>query len=162
MESRRRFDSPDTCELSVPLKFGISPDGRPLNSVEELPDLPLPKKVVVTEGFLCVDGWILRVWPIGRATLKWVSRQAGRWCQNDQSPENQAQVMGVIDPVPRGAGYCQLLQKQGLRKLLEEALKLLDCSCTHSCRACLKGYENQQQWDILRREPVLERIQHHF
>ena len=97
MESRRRFESPKTSESCVPLPFGISPNGRPLNSVEELPDLPLPKKVVVTEDFLCVDGWILRVWPIGRATLKWVSRQAGRWCQNDQSPENKAQVTGMIE-----------------------------------------------------------------
>jgi len=97
MDNRRRFASAAKALSDVPIPFGISPDGRPLNSVEELPDLPLPKKVVVTEDFLCVDGWILRVWPIGRATLKWVSRQAGRWCQNDQSPENKAQVTGMIE-----------------------------------------------------------------
>jgi len=68
----------------------------------------------------------------------------------------------LFDAVPGGAGYCQLLQKQGIRKLLEEAIKLLKCPCTHSCRACLKAYENQQHWDILRREPVLDWLKPHF
>lgn len=65
----------------------------------------------------------------------------------------------LFDAVPGGAGYCQLLLKLGMRKLLEEAIEVLRCSCTHSCRACLKAYENQQHWDLLRREPVLEWIE---
>jgi hypothetical protein len=65
----------------------------------------------------------------------------------------------LFDAVPGGAGYCQLLLKLGMHRLLEQAIQILRCSCTHSCRACLRAYENQQHWDLLRREPVLEWLQ---
>jgi len=81
------------------LPIAISPSGRRINSVEELPELPLPKKVIVDGDALRVDEWIFRLWPIGRRTLGWLGQQAGRWCHDDPSPENKAQVTGVIDAI---------------------------------------------------------------
>jgi len=34
---------------------------------------------------------------MGKETLDWLARQAGRWAEEDPSPENRAQVVGVID-----------------------------------------------------------------
>jgi len=49
MARRRRSPQNDS---GIPLPLGVSPDGSPLNSVEELPELPLPKKVIVGgDGF---------------------------------------------------------------------------------------------------------------
>ncbi|TSA32867.1 MAG: hypothetical protein D4R65_08695 [Verrucomicrobiaceae bacterium] len=79
--------------------MGVSPDGDLLNSVEELPELPLPKKVIVGGDAMRVDGWIFRVWPIGKRTLDWLGRQATRWYTDDPSPENKAQVNGVIEAI---------------------------------------------------------------
>ena len=97
MESRRRFDSPNTGELDVPRPLGRYPDGRQIDSVEELPDLPLPKKLIVGGDALWVDGWVFRVWPMGKETVDWLARQAGRWAEEDPSPENRAQVNGVVE-----------------------------------------------------------------
>lgn len=96
MRNRQRFDSPDN-EADVPLPLGISPEGKPINSVEDLPDLPLPKKVSVGGDAMWVDGWIFRVYPMGRKTMDWLARQADRWVKEDPSPENKAQINGVID-----------------------------------------------------------------
>lgn len=99
MARRRRSTSSNADDSGIPLPLGVSPDGSPLNSVEELPDLPLPKKVIVGGDALRVDGWIFRVWPIGKRTLEWLGRQATRWHAADPSPENKAQVNGVIEAI---------------------------------------------------------------
>jgi hypothetical protein len=96
MARRRRSPQNDS---GIPLPLGVSPDGSPLNSVEELPELPLPKKVIVGGDALRVDGWIFRVCPIGKRTLEWLARQATRWHAEDPSPENKAQVNGVIEAI---------------------------------------------------------------
>ena len=95
----RRRRSPQKDDSGIPLPLGVSPDGQPINSVEELPELPLPKKVIVGGDALRVDGWIFRVWPIGKRTLDWLARQATRWLKEDPSPENKAQVNGVIEAI---------------------------------------------------------------
>jgi hypothetical protein len=81
--------------------FGVSPDGNLINSVEELPELPLPKKVIVGGDALWVDGWVFRVRPIGKRTLDWMGRQVWRWQEEDSSPENKAQVFGVLEALER-------------------------------------------------------------
>lgn len=86
-------------DSGIPLPLSVSPDGHLLNAVEELPELPLPKKVIVGGDAMRVDGWIFQVWPIGRRTLKWLARQATRWHEDDPSPENKAQVNGVLEAI---------------------------------------------------------------
>ena len=81
------------------LPIAISPSGRRIKSENKLPELPLPKMVIIRGDVLRVDGWIFRLWPIGRRTLGWLGQQAGRWCHDDPSPENKAQVTGVIDAI---------------------------------------------------------------
>jgi hypothetical protein len=64
----------------------------------------------------------------------------------------------LYDSVAGGAGYCQMLTDRfAMRDLLTNALEVLRCKaeCSHSCRTCLQGYENQFYWDKLNRKPVL-------
>jgi hypothetical protein len=81
------------------LPIAVSPSGRRIGPEGRLPDLPLPKKVVVGRDALWVDGWVFRIFPIGRKTLSWLACQVGAWCQKDPSPENKAQIMGVVEAV---------------------------------------------------------------
>ena len=91
----RSAELPDTGQ--VPTPFCTSPDGCPVNAVEELPDLPLPKKVIVGRESMQVDGWHFRIWPITRPHLEWLVRQACRWIEEDPSTENKAQISGVVE-----------------------------------------------------------------
>lgn len=93
----RHDQLPDTGQ--VPTPFCISPDDRPVNAVEELPSLLLPKKVIVGQKFMLVDGWHFRIWPITRPHLEWLVRQACRWREKDPSPENTAQINGVVEAI---------------------------------------------------------------
>lgn len=64
----------------------------------------------------------------------------------------------LYDSVAGGAGYCQMIMsRHSMRDLLESALDVLRCrdGCSHSCRTCLQGYENQLYWEKLNRKPVL-------
>jgi ATP-dependent helicase YprA (DUF1998 family) len=64
----------------------------------------------------------------------------------------------LYDSVAGGAGYCQMItSRHSMRDLLEKALGVLRCrdGCSHSCRTCLQGYENQIYWEKLNRKPVL-------
>jgi ATP-dependent helicase YprA (DUF1998 family) len=64
----------------------------------------------------------------------------------------------LYDSVAGGAGYCQMItSRHSIRNLFEKALGVLRCrdGCSHSCRTCLQGYENQLYWEKLNRKPVL-------
>ena len=93
----RRGELPDTGH--VPTPFCVSPDGSPVNAVEELPDLPLPKSVIIREAFMLVDGWHFRIWPITRPHLEWLVRQACHWREEDPSPENTEQISGMVEAI---------------------------------------------------------------
>jgi len=64
----------------------------------------------------------------------------------------------LYDTVPGGAGYCHMLvARHSVCALLRATLDALSCpaNCSHSCRACLQGYDNQMYWEKLTRRPVL-------
>jgi len=63
----------------------------------------------------------------------------------------------LYDSVAGGAGYCQMVMQHGLRAFLTTAVEVLECpvDCSHSCRTCLQGYDNQLYWEKFNRKPVL-------
>ena len=95
----RRRTSSRRKSNGVQFVFAVSPQGRCIHDMAEVPQLPLPRKVVVSEDVLHVDGWHICVWPIWRETMCWLANQAGRWAKDDPSPENKAQVTGIIDAI---------------------------------------------------------------
>ena len=77
--------------------MAISPVAVGIHREEQLPVLPLPKKIIVSQNVLRVDGWHIRFWPMGQKLMDWIGRQAAHWCRLDPSPANNEQVNGVID-----------------------------------------------------------------
>ena len=76
----------------------IAPDGTLLYHVRQLPDLPLPRHVVVRNGYLWVDGWFVRVCPISTPVLKWIHEQTARWATAGKSNDaHLAQILGIVD-----------------------------------------------------------------
>ena len=76
----------------------ITADGRLLYHVRQLPDLPLPKHVVVRNGYASADGWFIRVCPICTPVWKWVHDQSRHWATSDEGNEGHlAQVLGIVD-----------------------------------------------------------------
>jgi ATP-dependent helicase YprA (DUF1998 family) len=82
--------------------------------------------------------------------------------QRDLASTSRVRAFGypeivLYDSAAGGAGYCQLLQRHGLRAVLEQSIKKLACleDCTLSCRCCLRSYDNQLHWDQFNRKPVL-------
>ena len=65
------------------LLLAISPDGGLIHSEDHLPDLPLPKKVVVAKNVLHVDGWHIRFYPMRQKMLDWIDRSLTRWNKAD-------------------------------------------------------------------------------
>ncbi|MEI8310235.1 MAG: hypothetical protein WCH98_05710 [Verrucomicrobiota bacterium] len=96
---KRRSTASRIPPAGAELPIAVSPSGRRIGPEGRLPDLPLPKKVVVGRDALWVDGWVFRIFPIGRKTLSWFAYQVGAWCRKDPSPENKAQIMGVVEAV---------------------------------------------------------------
>ena len=79
------------------LLLAISPEGRRIYGEDQLPDLPPPKQVIVARNILHVDGWNIRFYPMRQKMLNWIDRSLARWSKADPSPENCAQVLGVLD-----------------------------------------------------------------
>ena len=95
--ARRRKTSSKASSPENGLPLAISPEGVGIHRAEHLPVLPLPKKVVVSENVLRVDGWHIRLWPMGQKFMDWFGRQVAHWYRLDPSPANKEQVIGEID-----------------------------------------------------------------
>lgn len=65
----------------------------------------------------------------------------------------------LYDQVAGGAGFVARLCEGGARStahLIDEAIRVLDCTCEASCGRCLQDYANQSWWDQFDRVPVRE------
>ena len=68
----------------------------------------------------------------------------------------------LYDQVAGGAGFVARLCEGGTRSaqhLIDEAIRVLDCTCDSSCGRCLQEYANQMWWDHFDRLPVREWLQ---
>ena len=75
----------------------LAPDGRHLCHLRQIPDLPAPSLVVVRGNYVCIDCWFIQIYPLLNPFLWWFSEQSNRWLKMDSSPENRAQIIGMID-----------------------------------------------------------------
>jgi len=64
---------------------------------EPLPDLPLPKKVVVDQGYLHIDDTAVCFWVISKNTIDWLGNQITKWQKEDPSEANRLQLVGIIE-----------------------------------------------------------------
>jgi hypothetical protein len=121
--------------------------------------IPLPANLRPEE----IDGWrdgfvrtLVEAVRLGAVSLLGIDQR--ELCGTARSRIFGYPEVVLYDSVAGGAGYCQMLTARfAMRDLLKNALEVLRCKaeCSHSCRTCLQGYENQIHWDKLNRKPVL-------
>jgi len=113
-------------------------------------DVPLNQREKWLEGFNRTLAEAVR-----RAASKMLDIEARELASTTRAlPFGYPEVV-LYDSVAGGAGYCQLVQRRGLRELLQATTQLLDCACDNSCRLCLRDYDNERFWDDFKRKPVL-------
>ena len=96
----KNFEPPFTrlkTDLRTAAPFGSSPDGYWIVSVEELPTLPIPQRVVVTREHIDIDGWIFPLSYISKSWLLWFQRTVHRWYGMDASNPNKLWLFGMVE-----------------------------------------------------------------
>jgi hypothetical protein len=83
------------------LFLGISPEGKPILSSEDLSALPFPRMMIVGPGHLNFDGWIICTSPCAKSILAWISSHADRWCKENPDPVVKSQVNEMITALER-------------------------------------------------------------
>lgn len=83
------------------LFLGISPEGKPILSSDDLPILPFPGRMIVGLGYLNFDGWIISTCPCSKSILGWISEHASRWCKENPDPVVKSQVNEMITALER-------------------------------------------------------------
>ena len=84
-------------DITTAEPFGRSPDGHWIVSVEELPELPIPKHVVVTGNFIEFDGWVFPLSYVSKSLLVWLQATFIRWGKEDESKRNKEWIQGIAD-----------------------------------------------------------------
>ena len=82
--------------------FGSSPDGHLIVSVEELPTLPIPQRVVVTRDAIEFDGWVFPLSYVSKSLLVWMQQSFLRWIKEDDSDQNKQWVEGIAEAFQDG------------------------------------------------------------
>jgi hypothetical protein len=86
-----------------PVPLGIDPAGAWIVTAEDLPALPIPRRVlVVTRQFIEIDCWVFPLCPVRRSLLVWLHQSFLRWIEQDGSARNKRWVEGIVDVVEKG------------------------------------------------------------
>ena len=86
-----------------PVPLGIDPDGGWIVTAEDLPTMPIPRRVVVvTRQFIEIDGWVFPLCTVRRSLLVWLRQSFLRWLEQDESARNKRWVEGIVDVVEKG------------------------------------------------------------
>jgi hypothetical protein len=82
--------------------FGRSPDGNWIVSADELPELPMPRRVRVTNEFLEIDDWVFPLSFVTKSLLIWLQASFYRWADEDESKRNREWLEGIFEAFQDG------------------------------------------------------------
>jgi hypothetical protein len=77
--------------------IGVKPDGGLILSFSDLPQLPIPSRVVVGRSFIDIDGWLIAYPDMRKGTLNWFRDRFLAWREVDPEEANRAWIMGMAD-----------------------------------------------------------------
>ena len=89
-------------DIKTSAPFGKSPDGHWIVSVEDLPTLPIPQRVVVTRDSIEFDGWVFPLDYVSRSLLVCMQESFLRWVKEDDSEKNREWVEGIAEAFQYG------------------------------------------------------------
>lgn len=84
-------------DITTAAPFGRSPDGQWIVSVEDLPELPIPKHAAVTKDFIEFDGWVFPLSYVSKSLLVWLQASFLRWMKEDESAQNREWIDGIVE-----------------------------------------------------------------
>ncbi len=76
--------------------LGLSPDGRWIMEIKDLPILSIPKQVDVTPERIQIDGWMFPMCHLTKSFLEWLRLSFLRWIEEDKSIRNREWVDGIV------------------------------------------------------------------
>lgn len=89
-------------DITTAVPFGLSPEGHWIVSAEDLPELPIPKHVVVTKDFIEIDGWVFPLSYVSKSLLVWLQASLLRWVKEDDSARNRQWIEGIFEAFQDG------------------------------------------------------------
>jgi len=84
--------------------YGQSPLGEWIYSVEDLPQLPLAKNVVIERDFIEIDGWLFPYSCVCESWLEWFQETMIRWVKSDDNKETEEFVNNMFQAFQDGIG----------------------------------------------------------
>lgn len=84
----------------VPL--GWNPAGGRIVSLKDLPELPIPQRVVITRMAMEIDGWVFPFSNVSKGILKWLQVTFVRWAKIDASVENKQWIEAILEAYEDG------------------------------------------------------------
>ena len=79
-----------------------SPDGHWIFSAQDLPELPIPRYVEVTNDFINIDGWVFPSSYVSKSMLVWLQPSLIRWTKEDASKRNREWIGGIAEAFQYG------------------------------------------------------------
>ena len=87
-------DRKQASSLGVP--FAWSPKGDLIFKASQLPILPIPSFIHVTNEYVEFDGWVFPIREIKKGAWIWITESISRWRKEDDSEENASWIRGII------------------------------------------------------------------
>ena len=89
-------------DIQTAAPFGWCPDGYWIVFAEDLPTLPIPKRVVITREMIEFDGWVFPFSHVSKRLLVWMQQSFVRWTKEDASNQNKRWVEGIMEAFQDG------------------------------------------------------------
>jgi hypothetical protein len=67
----------------APHVWGVDPDGLPVLRCDQLPTLPLPRRIVIGVRHIELDGWVFPYQRINKGFLLWLKERGEIWMERD-------------------------------------------------------------------------------
>lgn len=77
-------------------------DGNWIVSADELPELPMLRRVRVTSEFIEIDGWMFPLSFVTKSLLIWLQASFLRWVDEDESLRNRQWIEGIAEAFQDG------------------------------------------------------------
>ena len=79
--------------------FARSPKGDLIFKATQLPILPIPSFIHVTNEYVEFDGWVFPIREIKKAALNWMRESCERWFKEDDSEENKRWITKIKEAI---------------------------------------------------------------
>ena len=79
-------DRKQASSLGVP--FAWSPKGESIFNAAQLPILPIPSFIHITNEYIEFDGWVFPIRGVKKGAVVWIRESCDRWIKEDDSKEN--------------------------------------------------------------------------